>query len=58
MLFRSKPVKGYTLKAGTTIVGSVAFQVNSDGTMTVEKRPGKDAASFTGFGAGAVTYVR
>mgnify|MGYP003345802243 CR=1 FL=1 len=29
----TKPVKGYTLKAGTTIVGSVAFQVNSDGTI-------------------------
>ena len=54
----TKPVKGYTLKAGTTVVGSVAFQVNSDGTMTVEKRPGKDAASFTGFGSGALTYVR
>ena len=54
----TKPVKGYTLKPGTSIVGSVAFQVNSDGTMTVEKRPGKDATSFTGFGADALTYVR
>lgn len=54
----SKPVKGYRLAAGSTIVGSIAFQVNSDGTMTVEKRPGKDAASFTGFGSDAKTYVR
>jgi hypothetical protein len=54
----NKPVKGYSLKPGTSIVGSVAFQVNSDGTMTVEKRPGKDASSFTGFGADALTYVR
>jgi hypothetical protein len=54
----NRPVKGYTLQPGTAIVGSVAFQVNSDGTMTVEKRPGKDAASFTGFGADALTYVR
>ena len=54
----SKPVRGYTLKGGTAIVGSIAFQVNSDGTMMVEKRPGKDAASFTGFGPDAKTYVR
>lgn len=54
----SKPVKGYTLSGGTSIVGSIAFQVNADGTMTVEKRPGKDAASFTGFGQDATTYVR
>jgi hypothetical protein len=54
----NRPVKGYTLQPGAAIVGSVAFQVNSDGTMTVEKRPGKDAASFTGFGADALTYVR
>jgi hypothetical protein len=54
----NRPVKGYTLQPGTAIVGSVAFQVNSDGTMTVEKRPGKDAASFTGFGVDALTYVR
>jgi hypothetical protein len=54
----NRPVKGYTLKPGTAIVGSIAFQVNSDGTMTVEKRPGKDAASFAGFGADALTYVR
>jgi hypothetical protein len=54
----NRPVKGYTLQPSTSVVGSVAFQVNSDGTMTVEKRPGKDAASFTGFGADALTYVR
>jgi hypothetical protein len=54
----SKPVRGYKLKTGNTAVGSVAFQVNADGSMTVEKRPGKDAASFTGFSADALTYVR
>lgn len=54
----NEPVKGYTLKAGASVVGSVAFQVNADGTMTVEKRPGKDASTFTGFGAEARTYVR
>jgi len=54
----NRPVRGYTLTPGASIVGSVAFQVNSDGTMTVEKRPGKDASSFTGFGADALTYVR
>ena len=54
----TKPVRGYTLKGGTAVVGSVAFQVNADGTMTVEKRPGKDATSFTGFGPDATTYVR
>ena len=54
----SKPVRGYKLKAGNSVVGSLAFQVNDDGSMTVEKRPGKDAASFSGFSADALTYVR
>jgi hypothetical protein len=54
----NRPVKGYSLKPGSAIEGSIAFQVNADGTMTVEKRPGKDALSFTGFSAGAQTYVR
>ena len=54
----NRPIKGYTLKPGSKVVGSLAFQVNSDGTMTVEKRPGKDALSFTGFSASAQTYVR
>jgi hypothetical protein len=54
----NRPVKGYSLKPGSVIEGSIAFQVNADGTMTVEKRPGKDALSFTGFSAGAQTYVR
>jgi hypothetical protein len=58
MMDPNKPVKGYSLTPGDTVVGSVAFQINADGSMTVEKRPGKDAASFTGFGAGAQTYVR
>jgi len=53
-----RPVRGYKLTAGPKVVGSVAFQVNADGSMTVEKRPGKDAASFTGFTADALTYVR
>lgn len=54
----NRPVKGYSLKAGSQVVGSIAFQVNSDGTMTVEKRPGKAASTFTGFSADALTYVR
>jgi hypothetical protein len=54
----NRPVRGYKLTAGSSVVGSVAFQVNADGSMTVEKRPGKTAASFTGFSADALTYVR
>lgn len=54
----SRPVRGYKLAPGNEIVGSIAFQVNGDGSMTVEKRPGQNAASFTGFGANALTYVR
>ena len=54
----NRPVKGYSLKAGSQVVGSIAYQVNSDGTMTVEKRPGKVASTFTGFSADALTYVR
>jgi hypothetical protein len=54
----SQPLRGYKLAPGNKVVGSVAFQVNDDGSMTVEKRPGKDAASFTGFSADALTYVR
>lgn len=52
------PVKDYKLAPQADIAGSLAFQVNADGSMTVEKRPGQDAASFTGFSADALTYVR
>lgn len=52
------PVKGYKLKPKSEVIGSIALQVNADGTMTVEKRPGKDAASFKGFGSEAKTYTR
>lgn len=54
----SRPVRGYKLTPGSSVAGSIAFQLNEDGSMTVEKRPGQDAASFTGFGADATTYVR
>ena len=54
----NSPVRGFTLVPQSEVKGSLAFQVNSDGTMTVEKRPGKTAASFTGFGADALTYER
>ena len=46
------------VKRSVVVVATIAFQVNSDGWMMVEKRPGKDAASFTGFGPDAKTYVR
>ena len=48
-------MRGYKETVESKVVGSVAFQVNADGAMTVEKRPGKDAANFT---ADALTEVR
>ena len=58
MMDPSRPVKGYKLTPGSAIVGSLAFQLNEDGSMMVEKRPGLEAASFDGFTANALTYVR
>lgn len=53
-----KPVRGYKLKAGKQIAGSLAIQLVDDGTLKIEKRPGKDAKSFSGFTNAASTYVR
>lgn len=52
------PVKDYKLLPKAELVGSLAIQVNADGTMTVEKRPKKTAASFTAFGPDALVYSR
>ena len=39
--------------------GIVAVQVNADGTLAIEPRPGvQDPASFTGFSAAKRTYGR
>ncbi|MFZ4516140.1 MAG: hypothetical protein ACOYN3_07495, partial [Acidimicrobiia bacterium] len=55
----ANPQKGYLLKAGTNVAGLLAFQLNQDGSMTVEKMPGAtSAAAFTGFTSKAQTYVR
>ena len=55
----NKPKKGYTLSGSNKVVGLLAVQVNADGTMKVEKIPGKtDAKSFTDFSENARTYVR
>ena len=55
---RMNPTRGYKLKPGTKVVGSIAVQVNDDGTMTVEKRPNEEASTFSGFGPNALTFVR
>ena len=53
-----KPVRGYKVKPGTRVVGSLAIQLLGDGSLKIEKRPGKDAKSFAGFTSAALTYVR
>lgn len=50
------PVKGYKLKAGNSPTGLLALQLLEDGSMKVEKLPGK--TSFTGFSSNAKIYVR
>lgn len=55
---RANPTKGYRLVPGDAVVGSLALQLNDDGSMTVEKLPGRTAAEFAGFSANALTYVR
>lgn len=55
----NQPPKGYTLSGSGEVVGLLALQVNADGSMKVEKLPGKtDAQAFTGFSENAKTYVR
>lgn len=51
-----RPVKGYKLKAGNNSAGLLALQILEDGTMKVEKLPGK--SSFSGFTSKAKIYVR
>lgn len=54
-----KPKKGYSLAGSKTVIGLLAIQVNSDGSMTIEKIPGKsDPKSFTGFSENAKIYVK
>lgn len=55
---RQNPSRGYKLKAGSKVIGSLAIQVNDDGSMTVEKRLNEPASSFTAFSKEAKTYVR
>lgn len=52
------PTRGYKLKPGSKVAGSLALQVNEDGSMTVEKRPNEKASTFSGFTDKAATYVR
>lgn len=55
---RQNPTKGYKLKPSSQVIGSIALQLNEDGSLTVEKRPNEPASTFTQFGKNATTYVR
>lgn len=55
----NNPSKGYKLTPSSSVVGLLALQVMTDGSMKVEKLPGVTSAeAFKGFSANAVTYVR
>ena len=55
----ANPPVGYQVVPATSNVGVLAVRVNSDNTLTVEKRPDlTSAASFTGFTSLAETYWR
>lgn len=59
MMDARAPKKGYTLFEGKEVAGLLAIQVMADGTMQVEKIPGKtDPESFTGFSDKMIIYVR
>lgn len=58
LMDRLNPVRGYKLEPRSKIVGSIALQLNNDGSLTVEKRPSQPASSFTQFSSNAQTYVR
>lgn len=55
----NKPKKGYLLDPSSKVVGLLALQLNSDGTLQLEKIPGVNKAlSFTGFSDKSKIYVR
>lgn len=52
------PANGYKIKSTGNVVGLLALQVQSDGSMKVEKLPGKTSKSeFTGFSSAAKIYT-
>ena len=54
----SQPSKGYLVKSSGSVVGLLALQVQSDGSLKVEKLPGKTSKSdFTGFSSAAKIYT-
>ena len=56
---RGRPIKGYKVVSSGPVVGLLALQVNADGTMKVEKLPGKTSSSeFTNFSSSAKVYTR
>ena len=56
---RGRPIKGYKVVSSGPVVGLLALQVNADGTMKVEKLPGKTSRSeFTNFSKSAKIYTR
>ena len=56
---RGRPTKGYKVVSSGPVVGLLALQVNADGTMKVEKLPGKTSRSeFTNFSRSAKVYTR
>ena len=56
---RSQPTKGYKVVSSGPVVGLLAIQVNANGTMKVEKLPGKTSKSdFMAFSSAAKVYVR
>lgn len=52
------PARGYKIKSTGSVVGLLALQVQSDGSLKVEKLPGKTSKSeFTGFSSAAKIYT-
>jgi len=55
---RSQPTKGYKVVSSGPVVGLLAVQVSGDGTMKVEKLPGKTSKSdFMAFSSTAKIYA-
>ena len=56
---RSQPTKGYKVVSSGPVLGLLAVEVSADGTMKVEKLPGKTSKSdFMAFSSAAKVYVR
>ena len=56
---RAQPTKGYKVVSSGPVVGLLAVQVSGDGTMKVEKLPGKTSKSdFMAFSSAAKVYAR